>query len=456
MEVLVISKHKKIPDNARELALDILTRVDKEGAYSNLLLHQTLLRANLSRSDASLVTELVYGSIQRKNTIDYFLNRFVKGGLRKLQPWVLNLLRLSFYQLHYLDRIPAHAAVNEGVRIAKQKGHKGISGLVNGVLRNVIRQQDDMKIPKTFQGAERVALQHSHPEWLVRQWVKDYGEDIAQRICLANNEPPKTSVRVNVMRRSRGELLDEMTGQGLQAEPSALSSAGIVVHNGGNMALTSWYKAGELSIQDESSMLVAEWVEALPGMKVLDACAAPGGKTSHIAETMKDDGTIVACDLHSHKARLIEEQAHRLQLHSIETVIQDARSLGQLYAESSFDRILLDAPCTGLGVIRRKPELKWTKSEEDVQAIADIQGDLLEAVSPLLKPGGLLVYSTCTIGRTENEEQVEKFLLNHSDFSVEPPGHERFGDAAANGMLQIFPYQYDSDGFFIARLRKRG
>ncbi|GIP25286.1 ribosomal RNA small subunit methyltransferase B [Paenibacillus sp. J23TS9] len=443
--------------SARELAMEVLTQVEQNKAYSNLQLNSALQRASLSKEDTGLATELVYGTVSRLNTLDYFLERFVAKGVKKLQPWVRNLLRLSLYQMMYLDRIPPHAVVNEAVNLAKHRGHQGISGMVNGVLRNLLRNREDLVIPEGLSTAERIALEHSHPQWLVERWISQYGETTAEAICRANNEPPSVSVRVNITMISREEMLAEMKEAGLEATPSSLSPEGILVHSGGNMALSGWYRDGQISVQDESSMLVAGAVRPAPGMKVLDCCAAPGGKTAHMAELMHDQGEIIANDLHEHKRKLIGEQAERLGLDSIHTVTGNALELVQRYPAGSFDRILLDAPCSGLGVIRRKPDLKWTKTAEDIGEIASLQLELLDSVSSLLRVGGILVYSTCTIDPEENEGTVQHFLETHPGFGVpENSGEEwsKLHSATGGAGVQILPQDYHSDGFYIARLQR--
>jgi 16S rRNA (cytosine967-C5)-methyltransferase len=435
--------------SAREAALEVLIRVEQDQAFSNLLLNQVLQANPLDRPDAALATELVYGTIQRMNTIDYYLNGFVSKGLAKLEPWVRSLLRLSVYQLRFLDRIPAHAAVNEAVAIAKRRGHQGISGMVNAVLRNIVRKIEELSIPTELDPVQRLALTHSHPEWMVARWLEQYGLEVAENICEANNEPPKVSVRVNTILAERGRLIEEMQNMGIDARPSTLSQDGIIVSGAGNMAHTDWFRDGLISIQDESSMLVAEMVAPEPGMQVLDCCAAPGGKTAHIAEKMHDQGRIWAADLHEHKRKLIEDQADRLKLKCIETITEDARRLAERFAPESFDRILLDAPCSGLGVIRRKPDLKWVKQYADIEGISALQQELLQSVCLLLRPGGVLVYSTCTIERNENEGVVHRFLeKNGAAFELDKTSE-------FPAMRTILPFEYGSDGFFIARIRRR-
>ncbi|WP_040924926.1 16S rRNA (cytosine(967)-C(5))-methyltransferase RsmB [Saccharibacillus kuerlensis] len=443
---------------AREAALNVLAGVDESGAYSNLLLNRTLQQAELSPADAGLATELVYGTIARQATLDYFLNLFIKSGVKRLNPWVRGLMRMSLYQIKYLDRIPPHAAVNEAVEIAKKRGHQGIASMVNGVLRSVLREGDVLEIPNDLPTNERIALQHSHPQWLVERWIAQYGEETAEAVCAANNEPPKVSIRINSLRGSREELLQELTDEGRSVRASELSPQGVIVESGGNMANDRFYRDGRFSIQDESSMLVAEALAPEPGMSVLDCCAAPGGKTVHIAEKMKNHGRIVANDLHEHKQKLIAEQAERLGLSAIETSVGDALSLKDRFEQASFDRVLLDAPCSGFGVIRRKPDLRWAKTPDDAAAIARLQRQLLSSVAGLVKPGGILVYSTCTIEREENQRAVAEFLRDHADFVAEPfdiPALENIPQAGGAG-VQILPHQFGSDGFYIARLRRRG
>ncbi|WP_452445287.1 16S rRNA (cytosine(967)-C(5))-methyltransferase RsmB [Paenibacillus psychroresistens] len=451
--------NKKRPMSAREMALEILTRVEQDKSYSNLLLNQMLQKHPLERADAGLVTEIVYGTIQHLNTIDYYLNSFVAKGLKKLEPWVRSLLRLSLYQVVYLERIPDHAIVNEAVNIAKIKGHQGISGMVNGVLRNVIRQKDQLKLPTDLPPAGRISLQYSHPKWMVARWIKQFGEPTTELICAANNSSPSTSARVNTLKFTPAEMLAAMQLEGIEARASKLAPDGIIMEHAGNLAFTRWFGEGSITVQDESSMLVAEAVNPQPGMRVLDCCAAPGGKTTHLAEKMKDTGSIVACDIHEHKIALIREQANRLQLKSIETVFSDAIDLSKHYEAESFDCILLDAPCSGLGVIRRKPDLKWAKQEQEIAAICIIQRSLLNAVHSLLKPGGILVYSTCTMEYTENQGMVKQFIELQPQFSLEAFPNDQLAeisaDSATIGMLQILPHQYNSDGFFIARMRKK-
>jgi len=452
------------PKGAREVAMGVLHNVETRGAYSGLELNQALQAAELSRPDAALATELVYGTIQRLNTIDYVLRSRVKGWPKKVEPWVRALLRMSYYQLRWLSRVPAHAVVDEAVTIAKKRGHAGIGGLVNGVLRALLREGFDSSLPSGLPAVERISLEHSHPQWLVERWIAEFGEAAAERLCASNNEPPHVSARVNALQASREEILAEMTDAGIDATPSPLAPEGIIAIKSGNLVHTEWYKQGRVTIQDESSMLVAAVADPRPGMRVLDCCAAPGGKTTHLAEKMRDEGKIVANDVHPHKEALIRQQAERLNLHSVQTMTGDALELAGKLEPESFDVVLLDAPCSGLGVIRRKPEIKWNKSNADVASLAELQNRLLEQVRPLVKPGGTLVYSTCTIAPEENGNAIRAFLERHPEFSLDPewpaetlkPLREsgRLPEPF-EGMFQVLPDMFGSDGFFIARLRKQ-
>lgn len=460
------------PRSARELALDALIRVERDGAYSNLQLNRALLDSGLSRADSGLATELVYGTLQRRLTLDHWLAGFIPKGLNKLEPWVLSLLRMSLYQLVYLDRVPAHAAVNEAVNIGRRRGHSGISGMVNGVLRSAVRQLPRLKA-ETFaavaDASSRLSLRHSYPQWLAERWISALGEEAAEAVMASGNEAPHGSLRLNPLRTTRDEALRLLEEAGLSARPaSALPDSGIVVDRGGNLAMTDGYAKGLWSIQDESSMLVAAAANPRPGSRVLDCCAAPGGKSTHLAELMGDRGEVVSNDLHVHKLALIEDNAKRLGLRAVHPVTGDAAELGRLYPAESFDLVLLDAPCSGLGVIRRKPEIKWTKSEGDIKDIAALQTRLLEAAAGLVKPGGVLLYSTCTIEHSENGGQVASFLGRHPEYALDPGGWPEkvleplraAGVAGAeegrfDGSLQLLPQHFGSDGFYIARLTKK-
>jgi len=428
--------------NAREIALDILTRVEKGGAYSNLLIHQALDKhQDQEQRDRQLVTQLVYGTLQQQRLLDYYLEPLLKKPLSKLELWVKILLRLSLYQLVCLDRIPDHAVVNEAVQLAKKKGHKGIASLVNGVLRQF------MRIPKRAlteisDPVKRLAMQTSHPDWMVKRWVSQLGCEKTADFCSFNNLAAPVTLRVNLLRTSRSELMNALFEEGFEVYELDEAPEGIYLESGGSPAKSDLFKRGYFTFQSESSMLVTHMLNPQSEMRVLDMCAAPGGKTTHIAEYMQGRGTLIANDLHAHKVRLITEQCERLGLHNVQAITGDARRLSERY-EAEFDAILLDAPCSGLGVIRHKPDIKWQRQPSDIDSLANIQYELMSEAAKLLKPGGSLVYSTCTIEQMENNQVVTRFLKDQPSFEL----------------LQsrlILPSKRIADGFFLAKLMNKG
>ncbi|MED1741770.1 16S rRNA (cytosine(967)-C(5))-methyltransferase RsmB [Bacillus swezeyi] len=443
--------------NVREVALDALIKLDQNQAYSNLLLQSVMKANDLNDKDRGLLTELVYGTLQNKLVLDYMLKPFMKKP-EKVTLWVIHLLRMSLYQMEYLEKIPDRAALFEAVEIAKKRGHKGISSFVNGVLRSVQREGvpsfDEIADP-----IERLAVETSHPEWLVREWTDAYGFEAAEQICRVHMIPPKQTLRVNTLKNDRDGLLKRLSEAGFEAEAGDLSKDAVKLLKG-TIAASPFFKEGDVTIQDESSMLVARALGPEPGETVLDACAAPGGKSTHISEILQNTGKVVSLDLHQHKVKLIREAAGRLGLSNIETKAMDARKAGEAFQPQQFDRILVDAPCSGFGVIRRKPDLKYSKTPEDSAHLAGIQLAILNEIAPLLKKGGTLVYSTCTMDRTENEQVMHAFLEEHDEFEPDHSLSERLPEKAApyvqSGSVQILPHYFGTDGFFICSMRKKG
>mgnify|MGYP000956188743 CR=1 FL=1 len=447
---------KRNKKNVRETALDILEGIEKNQSYSNLMLNNAIKKNELEQKDIPLLTELTYGTIQRKITLDYFLAPFI-AEKKKLEGWVRQLLRLTIYQMVYLDKIPDRAAIFEAVEIAKRRGHKGISGLVNGVLRSIQREG----LPSFDEIAninERLAVMTSHPLWLVNRWVAQFGYDATKEMCELNLTPPVMTGRVNGTRISREECLKLLEEEGFAVKASESVPEAIICLKG-NLANSAAFKMGLVTIQDESSMTVAHALGAAETERILDACAAPGGKSTHIAEKLNGTGSVISLDLHEHKVKLIRDNAQRLGLKNIQSEAFDSRKVQEHFAKESFDRILLDAPCSGLGVMRRKPDLKYTKNETDLLQLQEIQLTLLESVTPLLKKGGILVYSTCTIDQEENQNVIKAFLEKHPEFeydlTVKHRMPEKIRDFIEGGEVQILPQYLNSDGFYIACLRKK-
>jgi 16S rRNA (cytosine967-C5)-methyltransferase len=442
--------------NVREVALETLLAIEEKEAYSNLLLNKMIETHRLSEKDTGLLTEIVYGTIQRRDTLDYYLRPFLKKA-RKLHTWVKVLLRLSLYQMMYLDRIPDRAIIFEAVEIAKKRGHQGIASMVNGVLRTVQREGVP-SLDAIVDDIERLAVETSHPLWLVKRWVDQYGIEETRNMCETNLLAPKQTARVNTARTKVEQVIHQLEQEGVEVVRGEVAEEAIKAKKG-NLARTQTFQEGYITIQDESSMLVAKALGVREHDRVLDSCAAPGGKSTHIAELMNNTGQVVSLDIHEHKVKLIEEQAKRLRLTNIATHVLDSRNVANYFADETFDKILVDAPCSGFGVIRRKPDIKYAKTEADIPTLAKLQLEILTAAAPLLKKGGTLVYSTCTIDEEENGDVIAEFLSRHPEFIVDETLKERLPEKVRpyvnNGQLRLLPHYFDSDGFFIASLRKK-
>lgn len=443
----------------RETALTLLTRIGEQGGFSHVLLDREINKQELSRQDGGLLTEIVYGTLQRRDLINYQIQPFI-AKQKKIKPWVKWLLYMSVYQMEFLERVPDHAVLHEAVEISKKRGHKGISSFVNGVLRNVqrkgLRSTEEIQDP-----IEQLSVETSHPKWLVERWVQQYGMVVTQDMCEANNHHLPMSVRIQPLHISREEAMATLRKDDFKVEESFFSPQGFIVIEG-QILKHPLFTEGKLTVQDQSSMLVAEMMDLEPEHSVLDACSAPGGKTTHIAEKMKDKGQVIAYDLHDKKAKLVTKKAEQLKLTSITAAQADSRKLQEIHDHEVFDRILLDAPCSGLGVLRGKPDIKYHKKKEDIYSLRSIQDDLLDHVAPLLKSGGKMVYSTCTVDRHENEEAVRHFLEDHPEFELDPTFEDDLPDALKHSIgkseygLQLFPHEWDTDGFFLVRLVKKG
>lgn len=443
---------KSLASNPRWQALLILHQVEYEGGYSNDLINQTLSQAQLSDLDQNLMVQLVYGVIQRRYSLDYYLAPFIQG--KKIDTWVESLLRMTIYQLVYLDRIPDHAAINEAVEIAKLNGHKGLGSFVNAVLRNFQRQplQDPAEIRDDSQ---RLAVTYSIQPWIVDLLKQELADQELEVLLASLLEDPVVATRVQAGPDQRAQLMDQLQEEGFQVEASPMSPWGIRVLEG-NPIHSPLYEAGALTIQDESSMLVAPLGKLEADHYVLDACAAPGGKATHIAQYLAQ-GRLDALDISVAKLGRVKDHAQRLGLADrIEYFHGDASNFepknGQLY-----DRIYLDAPCSGLGLMRRKPEIKYNKQVADLANLQTIQLAILNNVCQYLKVGGYLIYSTCTLTSQENEAVIDHFLAQHQDYRLDPilPEELLLTDLINDqGQVRVWPHHYHTDGFFICRLVK--
>jgi 16S rRNA (cytosine967-C5)-methyltransferase len=434
-----------------------LVRVDQDSSYLNLTLPPLLV--HLPPRERGLASRIAAGTLQHLNTIDWALSLFIKSPLDKLTPRIRSLLRLSAYQLLYLDRVPAHAAVDEAVRLALRYGHRGVAGLTNAVLRRLAAQKEDLPWPnKQTRPAEALALGCSHPLWMVRRWINAYGLHEAEDLCRANNEPAPVSLRPNTLRTGAPQLKALLKAAGVEAVHNPVVPGLLAVNLQQSLAELDSFRKGLFTVQGESSALVAPLVAPVAGQKVLDLCSAPGGKTTHLAELMQDSGAVLAADLHPHRLRLVEEAARRLGLSSIRTLAADGREIGQVGLGLQ-DRILVDAPCSGLGVLRRLPELKWRRGEEQLPKMHKLQLDLLEAASLLLSAGGTLVYSICSNESEETSAVVAAFSAIHPEMVLQSEFAELpaalAGAVTSAGAINLLPHRHRVDGFFIARWIRR-
>lgn len=475
---------------AREVALEILYDIDVNEAYANIALDRHLRKYGPAPADRAFITEVVYGAVRYLLTLDWIIEQFSDRPVARMTPWIRNILRMGVYQIKYLSSVPPAVAVNEAVELAKKHGHPGTVRFVNGVLRNIARRLPDLAMPSAqTDPVEHLAVAYSHPRWLVALWLKRWGFAETAALCAANNLSPQLEVRANTLKISREDLQQRFHAAGIDAQPVNFAPEGLRLHRGldavsapkdgvaseSRDAVASGPKDPVLSAleeglcyaQDESSMLVAHILDPRPGEDVLDACSAPGGKTTHLAQLMENRGRIVAVDDHEHKLGLVAANCARLGIGIVQTLFADARRLGgEAIHREKYDRILVDAPCSGLGVLRRRADARWRKSPESLAALPELQSAILQSAADCLKPGGTLVYSTCTVEPAENEEVVERFLADHPDFVREEIGSFLKGrwrwmtqdvvkEIARDGYLRLFPHRHGTDGFFAARLRKK-
>lgn len=443
--------------NPRQAACETLLRITKQGGFADRLIDGELANGLLTGPNKGLFAELVFGVLRRQGTLDHILTQLLEKPLKELDPQALVILRIGLYQLTCLDRIPESAAVNESVNLAKLITPR-TSGLVNAVLRNYLRNKDSITFPDPLsEPAGSIAACHSQPTWLAEHWLNQLGSEEATRLAEASSQQPPLTLRINSLRTARADLLQEFEKQGIEAAPCRFSPDGITVAGRHAIISLPGFDSGLFAVQDEASQLAGLLLGAEPGEMIWDACAAPGGKTGHIAQQMDDRGKLIATDISRSKLTVLQENARRLGLHCLTTSVADLHQPDTL-PESLFDRILLDAPCSGLGVIRRNPEAKWRLNSGDITRLAAVQKTLIKNAASLLKPGGTLLYSTCSTSVEENEEVVEDFLLYHSNFVLEnlndlfPAWKELF---EFYGMFRAWPHRHNMDGFFAARIRKQ-
>ncbi|MDQ7094766.1 16S rRNA (cytosine(967)-C(5))-methyltransferase RsmB [Desulfosporosinus sp. PR] len=446
-------------ESSRETAVHILTRVEVEGAYANLLLQKTIAGLPDPR-ERQFVTLLVNGVLKHKLTLDYALRLHLSKPMSALPHEVRAILRIGAFQLLYVDKVPPAVAVHESVELTKP--FPKFTGLVNVVLRKVLTKGWEISWPDPRREAVRyLSVRYSHPEWMIQRWLKRWGRDETEALCQANNAPAQTWIRANTLKISRGDLAEQLSREGVGVELGTRVPESLKIQNFGAIERLESFQAGFFTVQDESSQLVAHVVAPQPGQRVLDACSAPGGKTTHLAQMMCNEGTILAFDVHAHKLELIDQLARRLGITCIKTQLGDARELPEIKPYSQ-QRVLVDAPCSGLGVLRRRADLRWQKTEQGLQELPALQLAILERAASCVEVGGSLIYSTCTIEPEENFELVKKFRSAHPEFELVNLADDlpfKLEDArdlqqAAKGMLQLLPQRHGTDGFFLAKFRR--
>ncbi len=447
------------PTQARLLALRVLERVDRTRAYADLALHGALSKSGLSGTDKALATDLVYGTLRWRGRLDYLLSQVLDGDLEKLEPIVTAVLRLGAYQIAFTDRIPATAAVDESVRCVRAAGADRASGLVNAVLRRLAGEYQTIAIPEL--GEDPLGhLMHAQslPAWIAEDWLARLGPDEAAALGNASNQVPPRTIRVNRMNGAPEQLIEELTKRGRTPERCRYAPDGLTMGQRGNPANDPAFLEGRYTIQDEASQLVVSLLDPQPGERILDTCAAPGAKATAIAEHVSPDGQVVALDRHPRRLGLVRRDARRLGLTNIQTIERDATtSLEDLVQPAPFDRVLVDAPCSGLGTLRRNPDIRWRVRPVDPERLAHSQLAILCRAATCLRPGGTLVYSTCTVLSEENERVVEELL--QADKGLRLMGRDELPEVVRplvgdDGFLRCLPHLHGTDGFFAARFER--
>ncbi len=435
----------------RELALKILYDIEKNGAYLNISFQNHTEQVELSARDAALVKELSYGVVKRKLTLDDTISRYASVKLKKIAPYVLCLLRMGLYQLFYMDKIPPSAAVNESVKLTGKYAARS-RGFVNAILRKAAAE--GLKLPEDS-SETALSVRYSHPVPLVHWLTEQLGAERAEALMEENNRTPALCVRTNILKITPEALIERLATEGVTVCRGRLSDCALLFESGGVQTLSA-YQEGLFTIQDQSAQLAALALAPLPGETVFDVCAAPGGKTTHLAELMNNQGKILALDFYEKRLLSVNRTAERLGI----TIINTQRADAADYAfPCQADKILIDAPCSGLGVIRRRPDIKYKAELMEFDELANIQKRILNHCAEYVKPGGDLVYSTCTVNPEENEKQVQAFLKQHGEFELMPIENLHITGAAAEilagGMGTFYPEEESGDGFFIAKLRRR-
>ena len=445
------------PTNSRAIAFLALKDVYQKKAYTDVALNRVLKSASrvdeIGQTDRSFACELVYGIVRRQRTLDSLIDVLGKKKAAQQPPDLRILLHLGLYQLRYLDRIPASAAVNTSVELAKANGLGKLSGVVNGLLRSYLRateaDADPLQLPAD--PVTKLGVKHSFPDWIVETWLEQLPLEEVDRLLAWFNQSPKIDLRVNILKTTVAEVEAALQEAGVAVERIPHLPQGLRIEGAGAVAGLPGYKQGWWTIQDSSAQLVSHLLDPQPEETIIDACAAPGGKTTHIAELMGDKGHIVACDRAAKRLKKVRENAARLQLNSIQIEAGDSRDVESFY--NLGDRVLLDVPCSGLGTLHKRPDIRWRQTAQGIESLVELQQELIEEAARWVKPRGVLVYATCTLNISENEKVIQSFLANNSNWSIQPTTDTiaRYWATSA-GWIEVYPHRSNMDGFFMVRL----
>ena len=444
------NKMKKI--NPREIALKILYDIEIKSAFANETVEEYSRKLKLSSLDTRFIRELVNGVTKLRRRLDYITSSFLKGKIEDLTPWIRNTLRLGVYQIDYLDRVPDRAAVDESVKLAKKFGHKGTAGLVNAVLRNYLRDKKRVTFPPIDEDkVTAIGTIYSFPDWMIKNWLKQFGEEETVKLCEAFNQKAKLSFRFNSLKISQKDLERALELKKIKYRKGSFFENFYWIESKIDLEYLFLFQKGYIYPQDESAGFPVRLLSPQPGETILDMCTAPGGKLTYISELMKNSGKLIALDLNAERMEKVRENCKRLGVKNVSFQIGDAQD----YSTEPVDRILIDAPCSGLGVLGRNSDARWQKKKEDIKRLAQLQSAILLNAAKLVKKGGIIVYSTCTLTQEENEKVIESFLEQRNDFKIEMASdYVNARVVNKEGFVRTYPHLHGLDGTFAARLKK--
>lgn len=444
---------KSVFESARGTAVKLLSRYESSDSFIDKLLEGELRRSELSPADKALVTELVNGCVRWQSRLDWILTGFYHGEFTKCLPLVKNSMRIALYQMLFLSKIPPPAAINESVDLVKRVKGDRHAGIVNGVLRNILRNITNIRYPAKDENVVLYdSIVYAHPQWMVRRYHDRFGAQQAEQLLQANNQRPMLTLRVNTLATDRATVERELTEADIKFEQSPIHPNSLLINSLREIRNLPLFEEGHVSVQDASASLAVQLAAPKPGMTVYDLCSAPGGKAIYAAELMQNKGSITALEMYESKLRFISENAERCKVSIIKPVHGDAR---EFTPDHEADLVLVDAPCSGLGTVSKKPDVKWRRSLDDVRKMSAKQKEFLSHAALLVKKGGAIVYSTCTIEPEENGEVVRWFLLEHPEFELDDAANYVDASAVLDGFVQTFPHKHRSDGAFAARLVRR-